>query len=145
MEFATIFCHQSLQENSWFAAVLEGVSGGFEPPQHSIVIDEKLLHIVASAEYIATVLWTVVQTAANNIASVKTVAISKIEFCILNSFAAVLNCRYCIEIFVCFSGGFKPPQYLYYFFKKNFLAFFFAVICSFPGFFFFIFSSFFIS
>jgi hypothetical protein len=48
--------HGTLQEILRFAAVLEGISGDFELPQHHIATVEQTLQFLASAEHIATIL-----------------------------------------------------------------------------------------
>jgi hypothetical protein len=62
---------QSLQENCCFAAVLEGICGGFHPPLLHIATVSERSQFLASVAYIATVFQTAVQTAVIVIASVK--------------------------------------------------------------------------
>jgi hypothetical protein len=61
----------TLQEISRFAAVLEGFSGGFEPPQHHIATVAERSLILASAAPTATVLRTAAQTVATNLTSIQ--------------------------------------------------------------------------
>jgi hypothetical protein len=95
----------TIVEGKWnhykkIAAVLEGFSGGFKPPQSPIVTVGERLYILGSALYIATVLQTAVQTVVDYLAS-------------------DLNCRNRKKhswYFEPFCGGFEPSW-----FSKKFL------------------------